>query len=61
MVDEAARFTAEHAVMDANIEIRELKHLLAVRDNKIKKLEKQLEVLDKELKKCYNKVNAKEY
>ena len=60
MVDEAARFTAEHAVMDANIEIRELKHLLAVRDNKIKKLEKKLEVLDKELKKCYNKVNAKE-
>ena len=60
MVDEAARFTAEHAVMDANIEIRELKHLLAVRDNKIKKLEKQLEGLDKELKKCYNKVNAKE-
>ena len=42
MPDEAGRFTAEHTVMDANLEIRELKHLLVVKDEKIKELENQI-------------------
>jgi len=42
MSDEAGRFTAEHTVMDANLEIRELKHLLVVKDKKIKELEKEI-------------------
>ena len=41
-MDEAGRWTAEHTVMDANLEIRELKHLLEVKDNKIKELEKEI-------------------
>ena len=60
MTDQAARFTAESIILDSNIEIRELKHLLIVRDEKIKSLKKQLEVLDKNIKRCYNIVNAKE-
>jgi|TARA_B110000259_G_scaffold181154_1_gene222772 hypothetical protein len=54
MTDQAARFTAESIILDSNIEIRELKHLLMVRDEKIKSLKKQLEVLDKSIKRCYN-------
>jgi hypothetical protein len=54
MTDQAARFTAESIILDSNIEIRELKHLLIVRDEKIKSLKKQLEVLDKSIKRCYN-------
>ena len=42
MPDEAGRFTAEHTVMDANLEIRELKNLLVVKDEKIKELENQI-------------------
>ena len=42
MPDEAGRFTAEHTVMDANLEIRELKHLLVVKDEKIIELENQI-------------------
>ena len=42
MSDEAGRYTAEHTVMDANLEIRELKHLLVVKDEKIKELENQI-------------------
>jgi len=42
MSDEAGRWTAEHTVMDANLEIRELKHLLVVKDEKIKELENQI-------------------
>jgi len=38
MSDEAGKFTAEHTVMEAGMEIRELKHLLEVKDNKIKEL-----------------------
>ena len=38
-MDEAGRFTAEHSVMEAGIEIRELKHLLEIKDDKIKKLQ----------------------
>ena len=41
-MDEAGRYTAEHTVMDANLEIRELKHLLVVKDEKIKELENQI-------------------
>ena len=42
MPDEAGRWTAEHTVMDKDLEIRELKHLLEVKDNKIKELESQI-------------------
>ena len=42
MSDEAGRFTAEHTVMESGMEIRELKHLLEVKDNKIKELESQI-------------------
>jgi transposase-like protein len=34
MIDEAARFTAEHSLMDSNIKIREL-------ESKIEKLEEE--------------------
>ena len=42
MSDEAGRYTAEHTVMDKDLEIRELKHLLEVKDEKIKELESQI-------------------
>ena len=42
MSDEAGRFTAEHTVMESGMEIRELKHLLEVKDKKIKELEKEI-------------------
>ena len=42
MSDEAGRYTAEHTVMESGMEIRELKHLLEVRDKKIKELEKEI-------------------
>ena len=45
-MDEAARYTAEHSVMEAGIEIRELKHKLEVAEEKIKKLEKKLAEVD---------------
>ena len=38
MSDESGRYTAEHTVMESGMEIRELKHLLEVKDNKIKEL-----------------------
>ena len=41
-MDEAARYTAEHSVMEAGIEIRELKHKLELAEKKIEKLEKQI-------------------
>ena len=41
-MDQAARFTAEHTVMEAGMEIRELKHLLEIAEDKIKKLEKEI-------------------
>ena len=41
-MDEAGRYTAEHTVMDKDLEIRELKHLLEVKDNRIKELEKEI-------------------
>ena len=42
MSDEAGRYTAEHTVMESGMEIRELKHLLEVKDKKIKELEKEI-------------------
>ena len=41
-MDEAGRFTAEHSVMEAGIEIRELKHKLELAKDKIQKLELSL-------------------
>ena len=57
MPDEAGRWTAEHTVMDKDLEIRELKHLLEVKDEKIKKLENEiseLRGLSPELSKQYS-------
>ena len=45
-MDDAGRYTAEHTVMDANLEIGKLKHLLEVAEDKIRKLEKQLAEID---------------
>ena len=45
-MDEAARYTAEHSVMEAGIEIRELKHKLELAESKIQKL--QLEIVELE-------------
>ena len=42
MPDEAGRFTAEHTVMESGMEIRELKHLLEVKDKKIKELVEEI-------------------
>jgi len=41
-MDQAGRFTAEHTVMEAGIEIRELKHKLELAENKIQKLELEI-------------------
>ena len=41
-MDEAGRFTAEHSVMEAGIEIRELKHKLELAEDKIQKLESEI-------------------
>lgn len=41
-MDQSARYTAEHTVMDSGIEIRELKHLLVVAEDKISKLEAEI-------------------
>ena len=41
-MDEAARYTAEHSVMEAGIEIRELKHKLELAKDKIQKLELEI-------------------
>ena len=43
-MDQAGRFTAEHSVMEAGIEIRELKHKLELAKDKIQKL--QLEIVE---------------
>ena len=45
MSDEAGRYTAEHTVMEKDVEIRELKHLLEIKDKKIKELEQKIEKL----------------
>ena len=41
-MDQAGRFTAEHSVMEAGIEVRELKHKLELAENKIQKLELEI-------------------
>ena len=41
-MDDAGRYTAEHTVMDANIEIGKLKHLLEVAEDKIEQLQKEI-------------------
>ena len=40
-MDDAGRYTAEHTLMDANLEIANLKHLLVVAEDKIEQLEKE--------------------
>ena len=40
-MDDAGRYTAEHTLMDANLEVSKLKHLLEVAEDKIEKLEKE--------------------
>ena len=41
-MDQAGRYTAEHTVMESGMEIRELKHLLHIAEEKIKKLEAEI-------------------
>ena len=48
-MDDAGRYTAEHTLMDANLEIGQLKHLLVVAEDKIEKLEKENAKLKKQL------------
>jgi|TARA_B100001173_G_scaffold270619_1_gene248136 hypothetical protein len=48
-MDDAGRYTAEHTLMDANLEIGQLKHLLVVAEDKIEKLEKENAELKKQL------------
>ena len=45
-MDDAGRYTAEHTLMDANLEVSKLKHLLEVAEDKIRKLETQLAEID---------------
>mgnify|MGYP001300232169 FL=1 len=40
-MSDAGRYTAEHTLMDANLEINQLKHLLVVAEDKIEKLKKE--------------------
>jgi|TARA_B100001142_G_scaffold221520_1_gene219704 hypothetical protein len=40
-MDNAGRYTAEHTLMDANLEVSKLKHLLEVAEDKIEQLEKE--------------------
>ena len=53
-MDQAARYTAEHTVMDANLEIGKLKHLLKIAEDRI-------ESYLKENKQLINEGLAKEY
>ena len=41
-MDQAGRYTAEHTVMEAGMEIRELKHLLHVAEDNIEKLKTEI-------------------
>tara|TARA_B100001079_G_scaffold246752_1_gene235556 strand:- start:35 stop:307 length:273 start_codon:yes stop_codon:yes gene_type:complete len=50
MSDEAGRFTAEHTVMDKNLEIRKQTHLLKVRDKRIDDLLKENQHLESDNK-----------
>ena len=51
MPDEAGRWTAEHTVMDKNVEIREQEHLLEQRDKIISDLTKKVKELEQEIEK----------
>ena len=48
-MDDAGRYTAEHTLMDANLEVSKLKHLLEVAEDKIEQLEKENAKLKKQL------------
>ena len=41
-MDQAGRYTAEHTVMDANLEVSKLKHWLEVAEDKIEQLQKEI-------------------
>jgi len=57
MSDEAGRFTAEHTVMDKNVEIREQAHLLEQRDKIISDLTKKVKESEQEISQLKNMVN----
>mgnify|MGYP003129886045 FL=1 len=40
MMDEAARFTAEHSLMESGIRVRELEHKIKLLERKLDKIEK---------------------
>ena len=44
-MDQAGKYTAEHTVMESGMEIRELKHLLKVSEDKVEKLQAEIETL----------------
>ena len=48
-MDDSGRYTAEHTLMDANLEVSKLKHLLEVAEDKIEQLEKENAKLKKQL------------
>ena len=39
MIDEAARFTAEHSLMESGIKVRELEHKIKLLEKKLDKIE----------------------
>ena len=45
-MDQAGRYTAEHSVMEANIQIGELKRKLKLAEEKIEELKKKLAEMD---------------
>ncbi len=49
-MDQAGRYTAEHTVMEAGMEIRELKHLLHIAEDNIEKLKTEIVRLKAEQK-----------
>ena len=55
MQDEAGRFTAEHTVMDKNLEIGEQAQLLNLRDKIISDLTKRVKELEEEVKRLQPK------
>ena len=55
MPDEAGKFTAEHTVMDKNLEIGEQAQLLNLRDKIISDLTKRVKELEEEVKRLQPK------
>ena len=49
-MDDAGKYTAEHTVMEAGMEIRELKHLLHIAEDNIEKLKTEIVRLKAEQK-----------